>query len=526
MQDYVIIGAGSAGCVLAARLSEDPDVRVCLVEAGGADSAQEIHMPLGFPALTKTGVDWDLDSEHEPGLDGRRLYLPRGKVLGGSSSINAMVYIRGHRADYDGWAQDGAEGWSYEEVLPYFKRAEDNERGADTFHGSDGPLSVSDLRSDQPLTDRLLDAAIATGLEPNADFNGERQDGAGRYQVTQRDGLRCSAAVAYLHPALQRPNLEVITHALAHRILFDGDRAVGVEISRDGQLIELRAEREVILSAGAYQSPVILMLSGIGPAADLTAMGIAVREDLPVGEQLQDHLMCPLSYETDETSLFEALTPENLTLLETEQRGPLTSNLAEGGAFVRTRPGLEAPDVQFHLGPSLLFDEGLSAPSANGYAIAPGIVAPTSRGKVSLRALLPDAQPRILHNYLATEEDLASALAGIRLALEIADQEPLRAIQRAPYVVPESDRDEDLLAFVRRAGQTIFHPTSTCAIGSVVDSELRVHGVSGLRVVDASVMPSVPRGNTNAPTIMIAEKAADLIRAGRPAAALQESQPA
>jgi choline dehydrogenase len=512
MSDYVIVGAGSAGCVLASRLTEDPDVSVTLIEAGGPDTAQEIHMPVAFSSMFKSGLDWDMVSEREPYLDNRRIYLPRGKMLGGSSSINAMVYIRGNRADYDGWAQGGAEGWSYDDVLPYFKKAETNERGADEYHGAQGPLSVSEGRSMSPLTDAIIEAAVAAGHERNPDFNGARQEGVGHFQVTQRNGLRCSAAVAYLHPAMQRPNLKVITGALTHRILFDGDQAVGVEISRDGQVEEIRAEREVILSAGAYNTPVVMMLSGIGPAADLEAMMIPVRENLPVGENLQDHPMAVLTWLTDQQSLFEALTPDNIALLESEGRGPLSSNVAEGGMFIRTRPGLDAPDVQFHFAPGLFYDEGLTAPTDHGYGFGPVVLKPTSRGKVSLRGLLPDSKPRILHNYLQTDEDRQSMLDGMKIAVEIAKQAPLKAIERSPWEIPESESDEDLMAFARQYTQTVYHPTSTCAIGEVVDNELRVMGVPGLRVVDASVMPSVVRGNTNAPTIMIAEKAADLIK--------------
>jgi len=517
--DYVIVGAGSAGCVLANRLTEDPDVRVAVIEAGGDDAAPEVHTPIAFPALFKTSVDWDLYGEPEPGLGGRRLYLPRGRMLGGSSSMNAMIYIRGNRRDYDEWAERGAEGWSYDEVLPYFKRAEDNERGEDAFHGTGGPLSVCESRSMHPLVDTMVAAAVAAGHEHNPDLNGARQEGVGRFQVTQRDGRRCSAAVAYLHPALARPNLEVITDALALRVVFAGERAAGVEISRLGAVSTVRAEREVIISAGAYQSPVLLMLSGLGPAGDLELMQIPVREDLPVGENLQDHLMAQLNYLTDEESLLTAMTPENIALLEREGRGPLTSNIPEAGMFVRTRPGLEAPDIQFHFAPALFYDEGLTPPHDHAYTFGPLGVKPTSRGRVMLRAPRPDAKPRVLHNYLATAEDRQSMIAGIRIALEIAGQAPLQAVEREPFRVPDSDSDEDILAFIRRVAHTVYHPTSTCAMGQVVDAELRVYGTEGLRVVDASVMPSITRGNTNAPTIMIAEKAADLIRSGRPAAA-------
>ena len=441
-------------------------------------------------------------------------------MLGGCSSINAMIYVRGNRADYDGWAAGGAEGWGYDEVLPYFKRSEDNERGEDQFHGAEGPMRVSESRSMHPLVDTMLEAARQAGHEHNPDFNGARQEGVGRFQLTQREGLRCSTADAFLRPASGRPNLEVITRALALSILFDGARAVGVEIARNGGVEQLRAEREVILSAGTYQSPVLLMLSGIGPEDQLAPFGLEVREALPVGHGLQDHCMAQLNYLTDEPSLFMATTPENFALLETEGRGPLTSNIPEAGGFFRARPGLDAPDVEFHFAPSLFYDEGLTAPHDHGYCFGPVVIKPTSRGRVMLRAPLPDSKPRVLCNFLTTDEDRQSMLAGMRLALEIARQDPLRAVEREPFSVPASDSDEDLLAFVRRAGQSVYHPTSTCAMGTVVDSELRVYGFDGLRVVDASVMPRVTRGNTNAPTIMIAERAADLIRAQAPASQL------
>ena len=513
MYDYVIVGAGSAGCVLAGRLSEDPDVRVALLEAGGQDSRPEIAMPIAFPMLLKSSVDWDLYGEQEPGLGGRRLYLPRGKVLGGSGSINAMIYIRGNRADYDGWAAGGAEGWSYDEVLPYFKRSEDNERGEDGYHGVGGPLSVSDSRAMSPLIETMLAASELAGLDYNPDFNGARQEGVGRFQVTQRNGRRHSTAAAFVHPVEDRPNLDVITDALALRILFEGTRAVGVEIARDGAVEEIRAGREVILSAGAYQSPVLLMISGIGPAEDLEPYGMAVRENLPVGHNLQDHCMAQLNYETDEQSLFGAFAPENFALYESEGRGPLTSNIPEAAAFFHTREGLDGPDMQFHYAPSMFYDEGLTAPHGSGYCFGPVVIKPSSRGRVLLRAPLADSKPRVLCNFLTTEEDCLCMIAGVRKALEIAAQPPLHTIMRAPYSVPAGDSDEQIMEWIRRASQSVYHPTSTCAIGSVVDPQLCVYGVEGLRVADASVMPTITRGNTNAATIMIAEKAADLIRA-------------
>ncbi len=512
--DYVVVGAGSAGCVLAARLSEDPDARVALIEAGGEDTEPLIHVPAAFPALFKSDLDWDLLGEPEPGLDGRRLYLPRGRMLGGCSSINAMIYIRGNRADFDAWAAAGHAGWSYDDVLPYFKRSEDNERGEDRYHAVGGPLAVSESRSMQPLIETMLEAARQAGHEHNPDFNGARQEGVGRFQLTQRDGWRDSTADAFLRPARSRPNLAVLTHAMARRIVFEGDRAVGVEISRHGALQEIRAAREVILSAGAYQSPVLLMLSGIGPEDQLAPLGIEIREALPVGHGLQDHCMAQLNFLTDEPSLFATATPENLALLQEEGRGPMTSNIPEGAGFFRARPGVDAPDIEFHFAPGMFFDEGLTAPSDHGYCFGPVVIKPTSRGRVMLRAPLPDAKPRVLCNFLTTDEDRASMIAGLRIAMEIAAQEPLRRTARAPFSVPDSDSDEDLLAFARRAGQTVYHPTSTCAMGAVVDSDLRVYGVQGLRVADASVMPEITRGNTNAPVIMIGERAADLIRAG------------
>ena len=512
MYDYVIVGAGSAGCVIAGRLSEDRDVRVALLEAGGQDGRPEIAMPIAFPMLLKSSVDWDLYGEQEPGLGGRRLFLPRGKVLGGSGSINAMIYIRGNRADYDGWAAGGAQGWSYDEVLPYFKRSEDNERGEDGFHGVGGPLSVADSRAMSPLIETMLEAAELSGLDYNPDFNGARQEGAGRFQLTQRNGRRHSTAAAFIHPVETRPNLDVITDALALRILFEGTRAVGVEVSRNGVVEQVGAQREVILSAGSYQSPVLLMISGIGPAEDLAPYGMEVRENLPVGHNLQDHCMCQLNYETDEPSLFGAFAAANFALFEGEGRGPLTSNIPEAAAFFHTRPGLEAPDMQFHFAPSMFYDEGLSAPHDHGYCFGPVVIKPTSRGRVLLRAPLADSKPRVLCNFLTTEEDRRCMIAGLRKALEVAEQEPLRRAMRRPFSVPAGDSDEDLMDFVRRAAQSVYHPTSTCAIGSVVDPQLRVYGFEGLRVADASVMPTITRGNTNAATIMIGEKAADLIR--------------
>jgi choline dehydrogenase len=512
MTNYVIVGAGSAGCVLAARLTEDPAIQVTLIEAGGPDDAPEIHVPLAWAQLGKSQHDWDYMSQPEPGLDGRFVYLPRGKILGGSSSINAMIYIRGHRADYDGWAAGGAKGWSYNEVLPYFRKAESNERGEDQFHGKLGPLSVCDARTRHPLTDAFLQAAIEAGHQTNSDFNGASQDGVGFYQVTQRKGMRCSTAVAYLRPAMSRPNLKVLTDTLTTRILFDGNRAAGVEVERNGHLEEIRADTEVILAAGAYNSPQLLLLSGIGPAADLAALQIAVRQDLPVGIGLQDHPLVMMSWYTDTESVMTAGTAENAALLQNEGRGPLSSNGGETGGFLRTRGGLDAPDVQFLTAAVMFHDQGLSPPTAHAVSIGAGVLKPESRGKVSLRSANPKAKPRIVHNYFAASEDRQSMIGGVRGILEIAAQPAMRAHIKSPHRVPKSGAETDVWEYVQRYAQTVYHPTSTCAIGPVVNNQLRVHGVDGLRVADASVMPSVVRGNTNAPTIMIAERAADLVR--------------
>jgi choline dehydrogenase len=518
MADYVIVGAGSAGCVLASRLSEDPGIEVLLLEAGGPDTAAELHVPAMFPLAFKSSLDWDLYGEPEPGLGGRRLYFPRGRVIGGSSSINAMIYLRGNRADFDEWAELGCTGWSYDEVLPYFKRSEDNERGESEFHGVGGPLAVSDSRSMCPLVDAQLEAATQAGYELIDDLNVDRPEGVSRFQLTQRNGMRCSAADAFLHPAAGRPNLEVRSGVFVERLVFEGDRAVGVELVQNGVRETVRAGREVIVSAGTYQSPVLLMLSGIGPVEDLELFGIAVRENLPVGHNLQDHCMVNVNFLTDNPGLFGIFTPENFGLLESEGRGPLTSNYPEGGGFFRTRSDLPAPDVEFHFAAAPFFDEGLTPPPDNGYAFGPVIIKPTSRGKVGLRTPMADSKPTVLTNFLTTEEDRASMLEGVRIALEIASQPALRAIEREPLSVPASGSEADIFDWARRASQTVYHPTSTCAMGAVVDAELCVYGVEGLRVVDASVMPKITRANTYAATMMIAEKAADLILGKAPLA--------
>jgi choline dehydrogenase len=521
MYDYVIVGAGSAGCVLANRLSEDPDVSVLLLEAGGPDTNDLVHLPAAFSALYRTAQDWDHSTVYEPHANDRRIYLPRGKVLGGSSSINSMIYIRGNRADYDGW---GLDGWAFDDLLPYFKRAEDNERGADEYHGAGGPLPVSEGRSRNQISQAFLDAAAARGLAPNPDFNGAEQDGVGWYQLTQRGGARASTAVAYLHPVLDRPNLTVETHVHALAILFEGGRAVGVRGARLSEPLDFRAEREVIVACGAYNSPQLLMLSGLGRPEELAQLQIEIVAEVPqVGLNLHDHPNAGMVYAIDEEiSLFGALNEENLARFETQGRGPLTSNLAEVGGFARTRDGLEAPDVQFHFVPGRFESEGLVPGDGHGFSLGACVLKPKSRGYVALGSPDPTAKPLIVHNYLEHPDDVASLIGGVRMGLEICGSEPLAGLATELIQGPESTADEDILAKIRQYMMTIYHPVGTCRMGdddgAVVDRELRVRGVESLRVVDASVMPEVPRGNTNAPTIALAERAADLIRGRAPLA--------
>jgi choline dehydrogenase len=525
MHDYVIVGAGSAGCVLAARLTENPDTRVLLIEAGPPDTNDLIHIPAAFSALFRTDQDWDHSTVWERQLHNRRIYLPRGKMLGGSSSMNAMIYIRGNRADYDEWRDElGCPGWGFDELLPYFRRAEDNERGADELHGAGGPLAVCEGRAHTPMAALFVEAAEAYGLAGNEDFNGPAQDGVGPYQVTHRNGARASAAVCYLHPAMERPNLEVRTRCHVLGLLFDGARAVGASgIDGSGEPFEVRAGSEVIVACGAYDSPKLLMLSGVGRAEELELLQIAQVAECPeIGANLQDHPNAGCVWLTDrEDSLLGALNDENLARFQ-QGEGPLTSNVAEVGGFMRTRDGLPAPDIQFHFAGAMFAAEGLVPADAHGLALGACVLKPRSRGYVAVGSPDPTAKPIIVHNYYEDPQDMRTAIDGVRAVMEIARETPLAQCISGPLFVPASDSDEDIEAHIRETMQTLYHPVGTCRMGSdatsVLDTELRVRGVEGLRVVDASVMPTVPRGNTNAPTIAIAERAADLIRGIEPLA--------
>jgi choline dehydrogenase len=529
--DYIVVGAGSAGCVLADRLTEDLVTRVLLIEAGGRDRSPNIKIPAAFAKQFHTKLDWDFSTEPEPHVDGRSLYVPRGKSLGGSSSMNAMLYVRGRPLDYDLWEAQGAEGWGWRTVQPYFLKSEDDVRGASEFHGAGGPLRVSNQRSPRAAVDRrLIAASEAAGIPRSLDYNGPEQDGVAMFQVNQRDGRRWSAADAFLRPALKRPNLKVMTRTRVLRVEFEGDRAVGVRVAREsgrGGERSIRAGREVILSAGAIQSPQLLLLSGIGSADDLRAVGVEARHNLPgVGHNLQDHPFVTLIWEVSErNTLYGADKPKPLAEWVLRRTGPLTSTVAEVVAFVRTRPGLQAADVQFHMGAAYYEDHGAETYDGHCVVIAPVLVSPQARGQVWLLSADPTEHPRIITNSLSEPDDLRSLVDGMQLAREIATQEPMREIILSELKPgPDHRGRTDLEADLRRRLMLIYHPVGTCRMSdvgddAVVDSRLRVHGLKSLRVVDASVMPIIPGGNTNAPTIMIAERAADLIRGRVPESA-------
>ncbi len=508
--DYIIIGAGSAGCVVANRLSEVPGITVLLLEAGNPDTKPEIQIPAKCISLLGSEVDWGYFSEPEPYLGDRKMFCSRGKVLGGSSSINFMMYVRGNPHNYDHWQSLGNPGWGYQDVLPYFKKSEHQQRGASEFHGVNGELSVTDIKSPAAVSQCFIDACVSMGYDYNPDFNGTQQEGAGPYQLTAKDGKRHSAAAAFLLPVLDRPNLTVSTGALVTRLLFEGTRAVGVEYLHEGTLHQVKATQEVILSAGAFDSPKLLMLSGIGDAKYLQSIGISVVADLPgVGQNLQDHILVFLVQQSIQ-----------------DAHPDITSNGIEAGLFLHSQSNLEAaPDLQFFFGP-IQFLPPSYAPADSGFTGAVALDRLQNLGTVTLRSTDPKDAPMLQMNYLQHQEDVQKLIEGVKRIRQLFQTpafDEFRGEEIAPGVQVQSDAD--LEAYIRETCSTVWHPVGTCKMGvdpmAVVDPELRVHGVEGLRVVDASIMPTITTGNTNAPTIMIGEKAADLIKAERTAQSIR-----
>jgi choline dehydrogenase len=524
--DYIVVGAGSAGCVLAARLSADPATRVLLLEAGPPDRSLWIHLPIGYgKTMWSPKYNWCFSTEPEPNMNGRRIYWPRGKTLGGSSSINGLIYMRGQREDYDRWAALGNSGWGWDDVLPYFIKSERNQRGANPFHGADGPLRVSDIGARHELIEAFIEGAGQIGVPRTDDFNGAAQEGAGYYQLTTHKGWRCSTAKAYLAPAKHRANLRIETDACAAGVILEGRRAVGVRFRQGGAMKSARCRREVLLAAGSIQSPQLLQLSGIGPRALLEKHGIPVAVDAPgVGENLQDHLQIRLGYEcakaiTTNDQLNSWLGQVQLGLQWLLFRsGPLAVGINQGGCFMRALPGEAAtPDIQFHVATLSADMAGGQVHPYSGFTFSVCQLRPESRGHVRIRSADPFEPPEMQPNYLSTDLDRRTAVAGVKCARAIAASSAMRPyVKREVKPGPEAASDADLLEFCRDNGATIFHPTGTCRMGAdplaVVDTRLRVNGVAGLRVIDCSVMPTLVSGNTNAPAVMMAEKAVDLIR--------------
>jgi len=534
MYDYIIIGAGSAGCVLANRLSADPKNKVLLLEAGPKDTNMWIHVPVGYArTLVDPKVNWLFPTEPDPGSNDRVHVWPRGKVLGGSSSINGLLYIRGQATDYDGWRQMGNEGWGWDDCLPYFIRSEGNETFKGELHGADGPLNISDPTEPNPVSDAMIEAGVEAGIPRKPDVNEGDQEGIGYYQLTVKNGLRMSAAKAYLKPAMERPNLRVETEALVHKIIFEGKRAVGVSYEQNGELLEARAGKEVLLSGGAVNSPQILEVSGIGKAEHLKDRGIEVISDLPgVGENLQDHYVISVQHKITEPVTVNDQAQGLAFLKEVakyifQRKGLLTLSAAHIQAFVKTRPELASPDVQFHILPATMDLEKFKTQQVMelnkfpGLTTAPCQLRPESKGSIHIKSSDPREYPAIRPNYLSDPLDQETAIAGLKWARKIVSQPAMHKYLGEEIMPgPDFNSDEELLAFAREAGSTIYHPVGTCKMGNddmaVVDSQLRVKGVEGLRVIDASIMPRLISGNTNAPTIMIAEKIADLLL-GKPA---------
>lgn len=524
--DYIIIGAGSAGCVLAARLTEDPNVSVCLLEAGGPDNSVFIHAPIGLAAMLPTKINnWAFNTIPQKGLNGRQGYQPRGKTLGGSSSTNAMLYVRGNKFDYDNWAALGNEGWAYQDVLPYFKKSEGNEDYSDEYHHSNGPLSVSNPTDPSNLNDMFIRACAAHDIPFVDDFNAAKQEGAFYYQRTIKNGERCSAAKAFLTPNLSRPNLTVITHAVTEKVLFADKKAIGVRYRKDKQTVDIKSNKEVLLSAGAFGSPQILMLSGVGDAAHLSDKGISTLHDLAgVGQNLQDHIDYVQTYRvSSKEDTFGVSLSGGIKLIKAifqwrkTRTGKVTSTLAESGAFFHTKEGLEAPDAQLVFVPGIVDDHARKLNMGHGYSCHITVCRPESRGEVKLNSADPNDTLLIDPNFLGDEKDLETILAGAIKMQAILEAKAFSKIRKDMLYKVEPGNKQQLEQDIRSRADTQYHPVGTCKMGpktdslSVVDSQLRVHGLKGLRVVDASIMPNLVSGNTNAPTIMIAEKAADMI---------------